>query len=199
VEHRFHRFSPSRAATTVCAIPVRDASTPSTRSRRHAASVFPPLSPGAGNKLPRRLPVPDLVQVVLKIGFEVPERPPIPPLVRPYGPSPSDRPPTPPASNIRTAFPAASVDHAVPPGIFPVTKRIQPRMTRPPSPSPAITCGSLSTHIRPSRSASARRSVLSPGPPRVMPLGLPLTNPGPPRPETGQSISVRLPTFPRKM
>jgi hypothetical protein len=127
-------------------------------------------------------PVPDLIQVVLKIGFEIPEHHRIHPPARPYWPSPSDRPPTPPASRHRTAFLAASARPCSSSRNLPVDQTNQPRMTRPLC-SPAITAGSALLRAGPPAHAA---SVLSAS--RVMPPErAPSHHPGPgTRPGTGQ-------------
>ena len=132
-------------------------------SRRHAASVFPPLSPGAGNRSPTTSGSRSYTGCSSD-RTRIPPASPHPLPARPYWPSPSARPPAPPASRYRTAFPAASARPCSSSRNLPVDQTNQPRMTRPLR-SPAITAGSpLLRAGPPARTAS----VLSAS--RVMPL-----------------------------
>ena len=88
--------------------------------RRQAPRVQIPSSRMSGRPVH---PVPDLIQVLFFRSDSNPRASPHPPPARPYWPSPSDRPPTPPASRYRTAFLAASAPHPVPPGTYRLTKR----------------------------------------------------------------------------
>ena len=75
MEHRFHlRLQP--IVTTVCAIRSVTVGTPEIRTPAPPPWVSPPPLPAAGNTA-RRHPIPDLVQVVLLILFELGERLPI--------------------------------------------------------------------------------------------------------------------------
>ena len=129
----------------------------------HAVSVFPPPSPGAGN---RSLRTSDS-RSYTDCSSDLPRNPPAPPHplpARPYWPSPSRRPPAPPTSRYQTAFPAASARPCSSSRILPVDQTNQPRMTRPLR-SPAITAGSPLLRAGPPAHAV---SVLSAS--RVMPL-----------------------------
>jgi hypothetical protein len=148
---RSARFCPRRWAPREFGYPI------------HAASVFPPLSPGAGNRSPKTSGSrsytgcsSDRTRILRASAYPLP--------ARPYWPSPSPRRPAPPTSRYRTAFPAASARPCSSSRNLPVDQTNQPRMTRPLR-SPAITAGSPLLRAGPPAHAAP---VLSAS--RVMPL-----------------------------
>src|SRR2546429_6048350 len=118
----------------------------------HAVSVFPPLSPGAGN----RSPTTSGSRSYTGCPSDLSRTPPAPPRLfpaRPYWPSPFPRRPAPPTSKYQTAFPAASARPCSSSRNLPVDQTNP--ATDDPAPSLPRHYSGLTTTT--SRSASARR------------------------------------------
>ena len=156
----------------------------------HAVSVFPPLSPGAGNSCPTTSDSrsytscsSDRTRTPRASAYPLP--------ARPYWPSPSPRRPAPPTLGVSNGFPGGFSWPMQPLPNDPVDQTNQPRMTRPLR-SPAITAGS--PLLQPCRRRPPPR-VLSAS--RVMPLERAPSRyqPRHQHPGHGSSIGVRLPTF----
>ena len=153
MEDRFHRRLQSRA-TTVCAIRSAIVGTPRILVP-HPAFRYLHRPHRRREVRARGHPIPDPIQIVLQILLELLERTAVHTRRTLIGLHLLDRPPTPPASKYRTAFPPASARPSqLLPGMARLTERTQPRMTRPLRSTP-ITEGFITTM---SRSASTPRN-----------------------------------------